>query len=69
MSYTIHEPRQNLQPCPKCGKAALAQPYENHYRCLWCGFESDVSSESMRFPHFLILVILVAVVVVLLSGI
>lgn len=68
MSYTLYDTHRDLQPCPKCGKSALAQPRENYYRCLWCGFESNVSEEEMRIPHFLLLLILVAIVVILLQG-
>lgn len=68
MSYTIHDTQHDLQVCPNCGKQALAQPRENHYRCVWCGFESNVSDEAIRFPWFITLVILVALVIVLVQA-
>lgn len=69
MSYTVPpEVQPGLQTCPKCGKQSLAQPRENHYRCVWCGFESDVSNESFHFPQFIFLIALVACVVILLQG-
>ncbi len=56
MSYTLPENQRDLlQVCPKCGKASLAQPRENLYRCLWCGFESDVSETPLRFPFLFFL--------------
>mgnify|MGYP000002104841 CR=1 FL=1 len=62
MPYTIYETHRNLQTCPKCGKLALAQPRENYYRCLWCGFESNVSDDRLGLPQFLVLIFLGAVV-------
>ncbi|MBE7386113.1 MAG: hypothetical protein F6J95_032585 [Leptolyngbya sp. SIO1E4] len=69
MSYTIHENhRELLQNCPKCGKEALAQPRENLYRCLWCGFQSDVSDEAVRFPFLFLLTIFVVIAIVVLQS-
>jgi len=66
MSYTFSEDRSTLQPCPKCGKTALAQPRENLYRCLWCRFESDVSEEGASPPIWsFLLVLFVATLVIL----
>ena len=68
MSYTIHDTHRDLQVCPKCGKQALAQPKHNHYRCLWCGFESDVSDTAGRFPSVLLLIPLIAIVIAIAQG-
>lgn len=59
--------RELLQTCPRCGKTALAQPRENLYRCLWCGFQSDVSDEAIRFPFYLCLVFGIVVVIAVLQ--
>ena len=65
MSYGFIEEQNTLQPCPKCGKHALAQPRENLYRCLWCRFESDISETSYpSFGWFLFLVLFAAVFVI-----
>lgn len=69
MSYTLLEDqRELLQLCPRCGKTALAQPRENLYRCLWCGFESDVSEAPVRFPFLLFLAVAVLLFTVFVLG-
>lgn len=65
MSYSFLDEQKTLQPCPKCGKHALAQPRENLYRCLWCRFESDISETGYSsFSWFLLVVVLVAALVI-----
>ena len=69
MLNTLPENRHELlQVCPRCGKAALAQPRENFYRCLWCGFQSDVSDEAIRFPFYFLLFIAVVILIAVLQS-
>jgi ribosomal protein S27AE len=34
---------KNTMDCPKCGKKGLVEHFPNHYHCLWCGFQKDLS--------------------------
>ena len=69
MSYSLFEEQKALQPCPKCGRQALAQPRENLYRCLWCRFESDISDDGFNIPGgFFFVVVLVAAFVIFSGG-
>jgi DNA-directed RNA polymerase subunit RPC12/RpoP len=34
----------NAMECPRCGKHVLVERESGHYRCLWCGFERDISA-------------------------
>lgn len=33
--------------CPKCGKKVLVQQGSDRYRCLWCGFDRDLSEPEV----------------------
>lgn len=34
---------KNTMDCPKCRKKGLVERFPNHYHCLWCDFQKDLS--------------------------
>ncbi|MFE4104957.1 hypothetical protein [Almyronema epifaneia] len=57
MNYKLTEHTSELHNCPSCGKQALVQYETYQYRCLWCGFDRDVSRMSPALPSWLAFVI------------
>jgi uncharacterized protein (DUF983 family) len=51
--------------CPKCGKRVLVQQTVSRFKCLNCGFFSDISDEAQS-GQVLLLVFVVIILLVLL---
>lgn len=50
--------------CPRCGKRVLVRRGEDHYHCLWCGFQRNIA-EPEDFSGFLGALLAIMVVLLL----
>lgn len=52
--------------CPKCCKHSLVQMGVDKFRCIWCGFKSDLSEPDFELSSLIMLILLVGVLLLLL---
>ncbi|MEM6836798.1 MAG: hypothetical protein AAF609_08060 [Cyanobacteria bacterium P01_C01_bin.120] len=61
-------PSDPFHICPRCGKQAMKEVEQNHFHCIWCGFDrriNDLSDNNLITA--LAIVIATCLIVVLLS--
>jgi hypothetical protein len=66
--YSYPEDHSRFSECPKCAKQTLYQRNADHFVCLACSFQRDLSKpkESNFLPTlFMLLTLLVAVLIIL----
>ena len=49
--------RKQLYTCPRCGRDALNQISNTHFRCLWCRFDRNTDEDDWNVLQMLLAIV------------